>query len=196
MCRKQAEIEWARHGISVVACCHIVKLCIFVAWAFQPQQSGALTRMWRWCQVQHSQKECAIVAVLQKRGAVVATSQLMLRWKCDSPQMGCAQWATHKYIWREQAIIEWSRRVISIIACCHSVKLCALVVQGFWSQQKKYTSSSFACLIHENGQRWTCTWIWILRHFNILMDLDVIIFAWTDFDWNHLFSFELYCNFD
>jgi len=26
---------------------------------------------------------------------------------------------------REQAIIEWSRRVISIVACCHSVKLCA-----------------------------------------------------------------------
>jgi len=27
-----------------------------------------------------------------------------LRWKCDSPQMGCAQRATHKYMWREQAI--------------------------------------------------------------------------------------------
>ena len=26
------------------------------------------------------------------------------------------------------------------------------------------------------------------------MDLDVIIFAWTDFDWNLLFSFELYRN--
>ena len=130
-----------------------------------------------------------------KRRGVVATSQLMLRWKCDSPQMGCAQRATHKYMWREQAIIEWSRQVISIIACCHSIKLCALVVRAFWSKQKKYISLSFACLIHENGQRWTCAWIYILWHFNILMDLDVIVFAWTDLDWNWLLSFELYRNF-
>jgi len=33
------------------------------------------------------------------------------------------------YAWREQAVIEWSRRVISIVACCHSVKLCALVAR-------------------------------------------------------------------
>ena len=39
------------------------------------------------------------------------------------------------YIWREQAIIEWSRRVISIVACCHSAKLCALAARDFRSQQ-------------------------------------------------------------
>jgi len=37
--------------------------------------------------------------------------------------------------WREQAIIEWSRRVISIVACCHSAKLCAHAARDFRSQQ-------------------------------------------------------------
>ena len=37
-------------------------------------------------------------------------------------------------MWREQAIIEWSRRVISIVACCHSAKLCAHAARDFRSQ--------------------------------------------------------------
>ena len=115
-----------------------------------------------------TKRMCDKCASLQKGGDVVATFQLMLRWKCNSPQMGCAQRATQKYMRREQAIIEWSRRVIPIIACCHSVKLCALAVWAFWSQHKKYTFLSFACLIHENGQRWTCTCVtdkWGCLHF-------------------------------
>ena len=67
MCRKHAEIEWARRGMSIVACCHSVKLCILAAWAFQSLQSGPLTRMWRWCQVQPSQKECATGTVHSKK---------------------------------------------------------------------------------------------------------------------------------
>jgi len=94
-----------------------------------------------------TKRMCDRCGSLQKGVDVVATSQLILLWKCDSPQMRCAQMATHKYMWREQAIIEWSRQVISIIACGHSVKLCALAVRGFWSQHKKYTALSFACLI-------------------------------------------------
>ena len=38
-------------------------------------------------------------------------------------------------MWREQAIIEWSRRVISIVACCHGAKLCAHAPRDFRSQQ-------------------------------------------------------------
>ena len=41
----------------------------------------------------------------------------------------------HTYMWREQAIIEWSPRVISIVACCHSAKLCAYAARDFLSQQ-------------------------------------------------------------
>ena len=39
------------------------------------------------------------------------------------------------YMWREQAIIQWARRVISIVACCHNAKLCALSAGAFRSQQ-------------------------------------------------------------
>ena len=42
----------------------------------------------------------------------------------------CAQNNT-TYIWREQAIIKWLRRVISIVACCHSAKLCAHAARAF-----------------------------------------------------------------
>ena len=38
------------------------------------------------------------------------------------------------YTWHEKAIIEWSWHVISIVACCHSMKLCAYAAQDFPSQ--------------------------------------------------------------
>ena len=41
----------------------------------------------------------------------------------------------HTYTWREQAIIEWSWHVNSIVACCHSAKLCAHAARDFRSQQ-------------------------------------------------------------
>ena len=40
-------------------------------------------------------------------------------------------------MWREQAIIEWSRRVISFVACCHGAKLCAHAARDFRSQQNQ-----------------------------------------------------------
>ena len=42
---------------------------------------------------------------------------MVLRRLCDSPRTGCAWRITPLCKWREQAIIEWSRRVISIVAC-------------------------------------------------------------------------------
>ena len=64
-----------------------------------------------------------------------ATSPLALRWICDSPRTGCARRTTSLYTWREQALTEWLRCMISIVACCHSVKLCALAARVFRSQQ-------------------------------------------------------------
>jgi len=66
--------------------------------------------------------------------AIVATSPVVLRWLRDSPRTGCAR-RTKIYVWREQAIIEWSRRVISIVACCYGAKLCARAARDFRSQQ-------------------------------------------------------------
>ena len=95
----------------------------------------------------------------------VATSRLALHWMCDSQWTGCVRRVTHIYLWRKQEIIEWCRwsdldelpliyaceaseqlillsngdeksdLVISIVACCHSVKLCTLAAQAFQLQQ-------------------------------------------------------------
>ena len=159
-----AEIEWARRVTSIVACCHSVKLCALACSGFP------ITTMWCFllgpgceygARCNLNKKNVRLSASLQKGGNVGATFQLVLHRKCDSPQTGCAQTATHKYMWREQEKIEWSHRIISIVACCHSVKPCTFAARAFWSQHKKYTSLSFACPTHENDQRWTCTWIWI-----------------------------------
>ena len=52
----------------------------------------------------------------------------------------CAKNNTHIYLWREQAIIEWLWHVISIVACRHSLKLCALAARAFRSQQNQWTT--------------------------------------------------------
>jgi len=82
-----------------------------------------------------TQRKCDRCGSLWKGGDVVATSPVVLRWLCDSPRTGCAWRITPLCMWREQAIIEWSRRVISIVACCHGAKLCAHAARDFRSQQ-------------------------------------------------------------
>ena len=66
---------------------------------------------------------------------IVATSPLALCWMCDSPRTGCSRRTILIYMWHKQAITQWSRRIISVVACCHSVKLCALAARAFRSQQ-------------------------------------------------------------
>jgi len=64
----QAIIEWSRWVISIVACYQSGTLCALAARAFHHSlQNGAVTRMWRPCQVQPSQKERAIGVVRCKR---------------------------------------------------------------------------------------------------------------------------------
>jgi len=114
--REQAIIEWSRCAISIVACCHSAKLYAFAAQAFWSQQNGAVTRMWRLCQVQPSHKECAVRC--KKEGVA-------WRWLCDSPWTGCARRRT-LYIYICVARTSYNRVImardqISIIACCHSV---------------------------------------------------------------------------
>jgi len=65
-----------------------------------------------------------------------------LRWCC----VGCVlhherdvrEEQKYMYTWREQAIIERLRRLISIVACCHIVKLCAHAARDFRSQHYVY----------------------------------------------------------
>ena len=55
---------------------------------------------------------CLCITLLSNY-AVVATSPLAFCWICDSPRTGCVRRITPINMWREQAIIEWSWRVIS-----------------------------------------------------------------------------------
>ena len=77
--------------ISIVACCHSVKLYAFATWPFQTQQSGAMTRM---CckggaRCNFHKKWWNQCGLLQDGVNVIATSQLALHLKCDSLGMVC-----------------------------------------------------------------------------------------------------------
>jgi len=52
----------------------------------------------------------------------------------------------HPYVW--DAIIERSWRMISIFACCNSVKLCELAAQAFRSQQGYHLLCIFSLVMH------------------------------------------------
>jgi len=109
MWREQAEIKLSRRGIFIVAWCNSGKLCALAARRFQSQQSGALTKMWRWCQVQPSQKERAIGAVhCKKRGDVVGTFQLALHWKCGFHMLNTWKWPDmHIYLFFSLATFQY-----------------------------------------------------------------------------------------
>jgi len=59
----------------------------------------------------------------------VATFQLALRWMCNSPRTGCARRTTTTYMWHEQAIVEWLRRMISccLLPQCEALRTCRSV---------------------------------------------------------------------
>jgi len=99
----------------------------------------------------------------QRRGChvTISTSCVWLKVKCTLIGWFCCNlyggvalivWFTMNgmcvknkniYMWHEQAITEWFRWVISIVACCHSAKPCAHAAQDFRSQQFR-----LSCLPH------------------------------------------------
>ena len=74
---------------------------------------------------------------------IVVTFPLSLRWMRGPPRTECEQKQHHVYMWREQAITEWSPRVNSIVACCHGAKPCAHAARAFRSQQKSTIKADF-----------------------------------------------------
>jgi len=85
--------------ISIVDCCHSVKLCVLAAWAFLSQQNGAVTRMWQSCQVQPSQKDCVIGVVRWKRKGCCCNLSvgIALNVRFAMNRM-CAKNSTHIYV--------------------------------------------------------------------------------------------------
>jgi len=105
-------------------CCHSTKLCAHAARDFRPQQNGAVTRMWRSCQGQPSEKERAIEAVRCKKEGMLLQP---LRWccvKCVIHHERDVREEQHQtYMWRKQAIIEWW--------CMWTLLLLAATVRSF-----------------------------------------------------------------
>jgi len=61
---------------------------------------------------------------------------------CVAPQTWCGLRITPVGKWHQQAMIERSRRVISVVAaCCHSVKLFWLTARALRSQQYQFSSN-------------------------------------------------------
>ena len=144
MWHEQAIIEWSRHMNSIVACCHNAKLCAHATRDFRSQQNGAVTRMWRTCRVQPSHKERAIGADRCKKEGMLLQP---LRW-CSVDcvihhERDVREEQHHGFLCREQAIIEWSWHVNSIVACCHSAKLSAHAARDFRSQLYQWWSGHF-----------------------------------------------------
>ena len=81
---------------------------------------------------------CFILTLAAKLNlySTVATSPLSLRWMRGSPdhERNAREDNTDIYVARTR----WSRRVNSIVACCHSVKLCALAARDFRSQHHQH----------------------------------------------------------
>jgi len=81
----------------------------------------------------HQQLQC----VQQYKDDFVVLLQ-PLRWCCVDcviyHERDVREEQHHTYMWREQAIIEWSWHVNSV-ACCHSAKLCEYAARDFRSQQ-------------------------------------------------------------
>ena len=82
----------------------------------------------------------------------------------------CAKNNTHIYMWREQVIIEWSWHVISIVACCRSVKLSALAARAFRSQQcyrqVLCDTVGWLCFNFDDvplACYWKCSFHWIIQ---------------------------------
>jgi len=77
-----------------------------------------------------------------------------------SPRTKCAWRTTPIYVWRKQATVEWSRRVISIVACWHSVKLCALAARAFRSQHCLTMSCAISLFAMQRILRdqFSCNW--------------------------------------
>ena len=125
--REQAIIEWSWHVNSTVACCHVRSFAHMPLGLFWSQQNGAVTRMWRSCCVKPSQKECAIGALhCEKEGCNLSGGVALIMWFTTNKI--CVK-NNNIYMWREQAIIEWSWHVNTVRSFAH------MPLGLFWCKQ-------------------------------------------------------------
>ena len=151
--RKQAEIKWSRRGIFIFAWCNCGKLCALAARPLQSQQSGALTRMCRWCQVQPSQKERAIGA------DVVGTFQLALHLKCDFHMLSTRKWPDmNMCLYLNLAKFQY----IDGFGCYHFClnRIGWELIIFFWTFSKVSLQFCDCRLLQLSVQFWDCRLLW------------------------------------
>ena len=120
---EQATIEWSRQVISIVAFCHGAKLCAHAIRDFRSQKMV----LWPGCGSRaefslHTKNVRWVWFVVKRRGCCCNFSGGVALFVWFITNGMCAK-NKNICMWHEQAIIEWSRQVISIVA-----KLC---VQSF-----------------------------------------------------------------
>jgi len=59
-------------------------------------------------------------------------------------------------MWRKQAIVEWSCHVNSIVASCHSMKLCAYATRSFLIATKWCYDQDVEVVLCETFTKRTC----------------------------------------
>ena len=122
--------------ISIVACCHGAKLCAYVAWHFPSQQNGAVTRMWRSCRVQPSQKERAISVVrLKRRGCLCNLSGDVVLTVWFTTNGMCAK-NKNIYAWCQQAFNKRDCDAWSLLLLAATVRSFAHISLGISDRNK------------------------------------------------------------
>ena len=137
--REKAIVAWSRRMISVVACCHSAKRSFaHLLFELSDRNKMVLWPVFEGCAVWnlHKKNVRSVRFLAKRRGCCCNLSAgVALNARFTTNGM-CSKNNTPIHSrWREHPIIEWSRRVISIIACCHSTKLCAHAAQAFRLQQ-------------------------------------------------------------
>ena len=144
-----AYVAWTSHNRVIMAC--DLYCCFLPQYEALRICCSAFPITTKWCCDQDvkvvlgsafTQRMFDRCGLLQKVGDVVATTPLALRWN--------AWFTTNEYAWRKTPYtvyvawtsnnrLEWSWCVNSIVACCHSAKLCAhATLLAFQSLQSKF----------------------------------------------------------
>jgi len=146
---QQATIEFTCHDHSVIACSrHIYMVLFFMHIPFVVNHTinakiGISDRnkmmLWPGCEGRaefslHTKNVRSVWFFVKRRGCCCNHSGGVALIVWFTTNRMCAK-NKNIFTWREQAIKEWSRRVISIVACCHSATLCAHAARDFRSQQ-------------------------------------------------------------
>jgi len=132
----------------------------------------------------------------------VATSPVVLRWLCDSPRTGCAWRITTLCMWREQAIIEWSRwsdlgewPLTMLVNLVNSWWCLLTVTTRVISSGDLYCCLLKHCFLNIIYVRPRCGAFCDAHHFKILVVFAIFTSSFKSFDMKYAYHVMGCCNF-